>query len=94
MLCLADKLRTLRKDKRLKQRQVAETIGVSPSVVSAYEAGLRQPSYDVLLKLANLYHVSLDYLFGRENGIKLDVSQLTEGQVALLSSLIAELGRR
>ena len=94
MLYLAEKLKKLRLEKRLRQNQVAEIIGVSPSVISTYETGLRQPSYDVLLKLANLYRVSLDYLFGRIDKSVLDVSELTDREAAIISLLVAEIAKQ
>ena len=90
MYSMPEKLKKLRLEKRLKQYQVAEIVGVNASVISAYESGLRQPSYDVLLKLANLYHVSLDYLFGRDGGKTVDLTGLSKREVILVRELIAE----
>lgn len=55
---LSVRLRQLRLDKRLRQDQVARLVGVSKGAISAYETDIRQPSYDVLIRLANLYRVS------------------------------------
>ena len=52
---LSVRLRQLRLDKRLRQDQVARLVGVSKGAISAYETDIRQPSYDVLIRLANLY---------------------------------------
>ena len=57
---LSVRLRQLRLDKRLRQDQVARLVGVSKGAISAYETDIRQPSYDVLIRLANLYRVSTD----------------------------------
>lgn len=46
------------------QGQVAERIGGTASIVSTYENGIRQPSYEALLRLSRLYGVSTDYLLG------------------------------
>ena len=51
---LSVRLRQLRLDKRLRQDQVARLVGVSKGAISAYETDIRQPSYDVLIRLANL----------------------------------------
>jgi len=64
---LSVRLRQLRLDKRLRQDQVARLVGVSKGAISAYETDIRQPSYDVLIRLANLYRVSTDYLLGRQD---------------------------
>lgn len=52
---LSVRLRQLRLDKRLRQDQVARLVGVSKGAISAYETDIRQPSYDVLIRLANPY---------------------------------------
>lgn len=54
----------LRKERGGTQGQVAERIGGTASIVSAYENGIRQPSYEALLRLSRLYGVSTDYLLG------------------------------
>lgn len=55
---LGDRLRQLRQDKHLNQDQAAKLVGVEQSTISAYECDLRQPSYAVLVRLAEIYHVS------------------------------------
>ena len=64
MVELGRKLRSLRLERGLNQRQVADRIGVTTSVISAYENNIRQPSYAVLVKLMGLFEVSADYLLG------------------------------
>ena len=91
MILISSKLRSLRIEKNLKQAQVAEKVGVNKSAISAYENDLRQPSYDVLVKLAKLYKVSVDYLLGMKPARTLDVSELTDEEIAVLDSLIAML---
>ena len=61
---LGFRLQDARIDKRLKQREVAEKIGVHQATLSTYEHNVAKPSIDVLIKLAKLYDVSLDYLCG------------------------------
>lgn len=58
------KLRQIRESKNLTQKQLAEVIGFSSSVYSRYENGSRQPSFDVLIKLADYLEVSVDTLIG------------------------------
>lgn len=61
---MGEKLKSLRIEKKLTQKQVADRIGLAISAVSSYESGTRYPSYDVLVKLARIFHVSTDYLLG------------------------------
>ena len=88
---LPQKLRSLRVSYRYSQKQVAEKLGVSPSIVSGYETGERTPSTEILLSLSYLYNVSTDYLLGRQTAAPntmLDISKLTDKQKAALSSLV------
>ena len=59
------RIRDLREDRDLKQRQVAEYLNCSQQVYSNYELGQRDIPTDVLIKLANFYDVSIDYLLGQ-----------------------------
>ena len=59
------KLKELRTKRNLTQQQVADHIGCSAVVYSRYENGVRQPSIEVLLRLADLFGVSVDALLGR-----------------------------
>lgn len=58
------RIRDLREDHDLKQRQVAEYLNCSQQVYSNYELGQRDIPTDVLIRLSNLYNVSTDYLLG------------------------------
>lgn len=58
-----ERLRRLRRERNLTQQDVAEIVGVVPSAVGKYERVANSyPSIDVLLQLADYFHVSLDYL--------------------------------
>ena len=59
------RIRDLREDRDLKQRQLAEYLNCSQQVYSNYELGQRDIPTDVLIKLADFYHVSIDYLLGQ-----------------------------
>lgn len=88
---LSDRLKGLRDKYGLSQKQVAERLGVSPSIVSGYETGERTPSTEVLLALSRLYHVSTDYLLGRNLSAQktlLDLGGLTDSQKAALLALV------
>ena len=60
-----ERLRLLRTEKGLSQRQVAEEFGITKVGYQNYEAGRREPSLDALSALADFFNVSIDYLFGR-----------------------------
>ena len=58
------RIRDLREDKDLKQRQLAEYLNCSQQVYSNYELGQRDIPTDVLIRLSQFYDVSVDYLLG------------------------------
>lgn len=90
---LAERLREQRTSNHLSQKQVAHLLGVSPSVVSNYEAGERTPSLEILMSLSRLYHCTTDYLLGfeKEDNVNIDVSMLKPEQVILLKQFLDSL---
>lgn len=69
------RLRKLRYEQGLKQKDLAEKLGVSTSTIGMYEREHRQPDADTIIKIAEFFHVSTDYLLG--NSDKRDHSELT-----------------
>lgn len=60
------KLRDLREDHDMKQKEVAAILGIDQRVYSTYETGKRDIPLHHLITLADYYHVSVDYLLGRK----------------------------
>lgn len=56
----------LRERTNTNQKTLAAVLGITASVVSQYEKGKAMPGYDVMQKIADHFHVSVDYLLGRE----------------------------
>ena len=91
---LGKRLQEQRVLKNLSQREVADIINVSPSIVSNYERSERVPSLEILVSLANLYHCSTDYLLGFEkskNNRFIDTSMLNDKQLQILQNFLDEL---
>lgn len=91
---LGERLQEQRLLKKLSQKDVADAINVSASIVSNYETGGRTPSLEILVALARLYHCSTDYLLGFEKLEKdkvLDVSMLTDEQLKQLQHFLYSL---
>jgi len=82
------RLKELRTQSGLTQKQLGERINVTKSVISYYELQERYPSPEILIKLANVFHVSTDYLLGLEKKQSIDISDLTDDEVMLLQNLI------
>ena len=67
----------------MSQKFVALSVGVSPPMVSQWESGIKEPSKETLIKLADLFHVTIDYLLDHETNAT--VNQLSEDENNLLS---------
>lgn len=65
------RIRELRESDGFKSQQsFANAFGVAQSTVGNWEAGTREPNYEMAQKLANFFHVSVDYLLGREDVLR------------------------
>lgn len=65
-MSVADKIKRLRKQKRITQRELARILHVAPSAVSAWETGANRPLMDKLVELANLFGVPVSHFFEGE----------------------------
>ena len=74
---VAEKIKELRTDLKMNQKNFAVAIGIRQSTLSSYENGVVTPSNDVLLTIAQKFHVSLDWLFGLSQN-KVQISTLSD----------------
>lgn len=88
MVDFGNTLKTLRKQNDMTQSQLSQKLGLTKSVISAYENSLRMPSYDVLIAIARLFKVTTDYLLGIENKQEIDLSGLSKEEIDALLNLI------
>lgn len=86
-----EKLKSLRTSQKLTQQQLADRIGVAKSVVSYYESGDRYPSYDVLVKIARIFHTTTDYLLDVSKDSVIDVSGLSDEDIAVIRAVAEAL---
>lgn len=70
---LPSRLKRLREEKGLTQRQFAEQFQISPSTIALYELGKRTPDAETLKRLADFFDTSVDYLLGRTDIRKFDL---------------------
>ena len=63
-MTFSDRLTTQRKRKGVSQKQAAADLGISQALLSHYENGIREPGLSFLVKAADYYNVSCDYLLG------------------------------
>lgn len=93
MVDFGNTLKTLRLKENMTQAQLAQRLGLTKSVISAYETGLRLPSYDILIHIAQIYNVSTDYLLGLEHKQEIDLSGLTQEEIDALLKLVKAMKR-
>jgi transcriptional regulator with XRE-family HTH domain len=62
-----NRLKDLRIDADLTQEQLAKHLNITRSALANYETGLREPGYEILIKIADFFEISLDYLLCRTN---------------------------
>lgn len=90
MFEFGNRLSELRKQNHMTQQVLSERLCVTKATVSSYETGNRLPSYDILIRIAYIFHVSVDYLLGISEKNYLSVEGLTERQIEILTVLISE----
>lgn len=62
---IGETLKKLRKEKKLSQTEIAKILGIPQRTYSDYETNKSEPKLDTLIKIAELYQTSTDYLLGR-----------------------------
>lgn len=86
-----DKLKSLRTAQKMTQQQLGERIGVAKSIVSYYESGDRYPSYDVLVRIAHVFHTTTDFLLDIAKDNVVDVTGLSEEDIAVVRTVAEAL---
>jgi len=87
---MGEKLKKLRRDKKLSQAKVAKVLNLSPSAISSYENFSKLPSIEVLVMLASFYNVSTDYLLGIDNREFICVDGMNDNQKKIILNLVEE----
>lgn len=86
-----NRIRELRNEYKLKQIDFCKIIGVSQAALSGYETGNYQPDNDILIKIADYFDTTVDYLMGRTDIKKTptpeDVSGLTPKQLKIIEMM-------
>jgi transcriptional regulator with XRE-family HTH domain len=78
----ADRLVALRKDKGLKQKDLADAVGLERTTFVRYEGGGIQPPNDMVVKLADYFDVTTDYLLGKSDSPGLIIPEILERKYA------------
>lgn len=88
MVDYGSNLKELRLKYKMTQKELADKIGVTKSVVSYYELQERSPSPEILIKLSGIFHVTTDYLLGIEHKHTIDVSNLSSEEIAVVEQMV------
>ena len=87
-IMIADKIKQLRVSNNMTQADLAKKLNITRSSVNAWEMGISTPSTTYLVELAELFHVSTDYLLGLSNNVTLDISSLSEQEIKIVYDLV------
>lgn len=82
------RLKELRKQKKWTLAKLSEKTHIAINTLSQYETGKREPSFDILFKLAEIFNVSVDYLLGRD-----EQNQITNDKPQIKPNTIVVFGR-
>lgn len=66
-MLFAERLKELRQERNLSQTALAQIIGVSQKAIDYWERGINEPKATYIIRLADYFDISSDYLLGREN---------------------------
>ena len=91
---LGDKIRQLRSDSGKSQVQLAKALDVTKQCVSNWENNNIQPSIDMLMKIAEHFSVSTDFLLGIDDRRYLDVTGLSDVQIFHLQQIINDINNK
>ena len=92
-MTLNENIKKLRVARGLNQVDFAKRMGVSKQCVSNWENDNVMPSVEMLVKIADFFNVTTDYMIGRSERSYLDVSGLSEEQIGHISLFISDLKR-
>ena len=84
------KLKHLRIEKELTQKELSSLLGLTRATVSSYERGALYPSVEVLISICRFFRVSADYMLGLTDTNTFDTSYLTDEQELIIRALLNE----
>ncbi len=91
---LNEKIKELRKAKRVSQVEMASALGLTKQCVSNWENDNIQPSIEMLVKIADYFGVTTDYLLCRKETDVINVEGLTPVEISHIRDIVADLRNR
>ena len=93
MLPLNENIKKLRIARGLNQVEFARVMGVSKQCVSNWENDNVMPSIEMLIKIADFFNVTTDYILGRDGKTYIDVSGLSDEQISHISLIVSDMSK-
>ena len=88
---IAERIRELRWERNLSQAELARKLGITRSSINSWESSTSLPSIRYLIDLAKFFHVTTDYMLGMSERTSMDISNLTQEDIALISDIASRL---
>ncbi len=88
---LSARIKELRLSRNMNQVQLAKELNVTKQTVSNWENDNIQPSVNVLIKIADYFGVTTDYMLGRSSARTIDAEGLTDRQIAHIRFIIEDI---
>lgn len=88
---LSERIRNLRLANSMSQVELADKLNVTKQSVSNWENDNIQPSIDMLIKIANIFSVSTDYLLALEERKYIEVTGLSDKVIAHIQQIISDI---
>ena len=93
-MTISDRIEKIRKNENLSQVEFAKKLNLSKQTISNYETGARQPGLDIILKIADTFDISTDYLLGRSeitNIAKISLADILTEKLALSNESVDDM---
>ena len=93
ILLLNENIKKLRLARGLNQVEFAKILGVSKQCVSNWENDNVMPSIEMLIKIADFFNVTTDYILGRNERTYIDVTGLSDEQISHISLIVSDISK-
>lgn len=88
VILIDERIKELRNKNGLTQKQLAKRVGVTRTTINSWEMAISAPSCNYLAELSKTFGVSADYLLNLDDGIKIDISDLSDREQELVMQLV------
>ena len=88
---MGDRIKELRQIRNISQKELASALHVSRNAINAWEMNVSLPSSKRILEIAEYFNISIDYLFGINSDLTVNLSNLNEDSKTIILNLISML---